>query len=198
MDIQASQNCTARRTSRACITGFVLAILLVVFLLTPYSRLLFLFLVGIDRGLPLALLAISTLLAAPAFLVSLAGVRQARRSRIAAASLALSAICALLLGPARFLPFTRQGSLPYHLRILKFRLACPCGFWLDFDKPNMVDLQSYDTFLFTTFGSIHFKAKPGTYTPQTERSLTLSSMGGRITSACASLKTISKDMPPAI
>ncbi len=85
---------------------------------------------------------------------------------IAWTGLVLAILCATIVLPVRLITYTPAGSVPNVFREYKFRKACPCGFWLDFDKKHMTDVQSQYMIILVKFGTVRFESDPNTYNRQ--------------------------------
>jgi hypothetical protein len=98
------------------------------------------------------------LVAVPAIILCILGLRRKAYRKLAWIGLVISSIeCCILFGLI-FL-FTPPGSIPYPLNRLKYRLASNSGFWLDYDEAHIVKVQSRKFFSLHSEGKIHFKTE---------------------------------------
>ncbi|MHC4061797.1 MAG: hypothetical protein ACYSUC_04295 [Planctomycetota bacterium] len=145
------------------IAGFVLALVFFASAFTFVPALALLLMIAISSRGFFGLLFSCVLIASPAIIFCIWGVYWKAHTFLTSFGLSLTLLGVFVILPLRFVTFTAAGSVPYPFNIYKFRRGCSSHFWLEYDKPHMVDVQSQNTFILTGFGSIHFKAEPGTY-----------------------------------
>lgn len=116
-------------------------------------------------GFILAVMILFTcgLTAIPSLILCIVGIIRKDRLVLALIGLVIALFCFLFLLPYCFITFTPPGSMPYPLNNYKFRRACNCDFWIDYDPSNMVEVQSQNTIILKKFGSVRFQAEPGRY-----------------------------------
>ncbi|MHC4664607.1 MAG: hypothetical protein ACYS9T_01450 [Planctomycetota bacterium] len=145
------------------IAGFVLALVFFASTFTFVPALALLLMIAISSRGFFGLLFSCGLIASPVIVFCIWALYWKAHRGLTLFGLSLTLLAALVILPVRFITFTAAGSVPYPLNIYKFRRACRSHFWLEYDKAHMVDVQSQNTLILTGFGSIHFKAEPGTY-----------------------------------
>jgi hypothetical protein len=143
---------------------FCVGVVIVLAALTYVPHFLFLFFC-IEMGLVGFFLACFLFVSPVLALFSVAIWRKSGRV-IAWIGLVLAILCTTVVLPVRLITYTPAGSVPNAFREYKFRKACPCGFWLDFDKKHMTDIQSQYTIILVRFGTVRFESDPNTYDRQ--------------------------------
>ena len=129
------------------VIGFVLALIFFACSLTFIPALFFLLLIGISEWGLLGFLFACALIASPVLIVCIIDIFRKRGRVLSLIGLSLTLCCAFIVLPLRFITFTAPGSLFYPLNIYKFCRACECDFWLEYDKPHMINVESQNTFI---------------------------------------------------
>ncbi len=103
------------------------------------------------------------LISGPALILSITGVFRRNGKGFSIAALVICLLCTFFVLPFKFITYSPAGSVPKVFREYKFRKACPCDFWLDFDSKHMTDVQSRNSIFLVKFGTVRFQSDPNTY-----------------------------------